>query len=279
MGLLHDLMNRPVEAGYAEAAGRGPRPVSGPARVRRTVLHLLIAVALGLVTASAVQSLRTPEPSALQSRVLLEAEIAERSAAADELQTANETVSAEIAQLQTAALAEADPQLLAEVEASELLSGAVAVAGRGLVLEVDDGPVTGGAQADPLSRVQDLDLQILTNGLWASGAEAIAINGQRLTALSAIRSAGPAILVDLAPLVAPYRIEAVGDVRDMQTAFARSSAARHLSMLTGTYGVVATMSAEDEIVLPGAGNTTLHHASAPAADVASSQPPDEEGSP
>ena len=36
----------------------------------------------------------------------------------------------------------------------------------------------------------------LVNGLWQAGAEAISINGQRLTSTSAIRFAGQAILVD-----------------------------------------------------------------------------------
>ena len=51
----------------------------------------------------------------------------------------------------------------------------------------------------------DRDLQVIVNGLWAAGAEAIAVNGQRLTACSAIRSAGEAILVDFRPLSAAVR--------------------------------------------------------------------------
>ena len=41
-----------------------------------------------------------------------------------------------------------------------------------------------------MSRVLDVDLQGVVNGLWASGAEAIAVNGQRLTGLTTIRAAG-----------------------------------------------------------------------------------------
>lgn len=278
MGLLHDLMFRPVDAGYAEAAELAP-PATPGARARRTALHLVIAVALGVVTVTAVASLRAPQPSVIASRSLLEAQIADRSAEADELQLSNEELGGTIAELQSDALAEAAPRLFAELQQSELLSGAVAVSGPGLVLEVDDAPVEDGVTQDPSSRVQDLDLQILANGLWAAGAEAIAINDQRLTALSAIRAVGPAILVDLAPLIPPYRIEAVGDVRSMQTAFARSSAANHLALLTSTYGITASTRAETELVLPGAGNTTLLYAAPLGSDVASSLPPQQEGSP
>jgi uncharacterized protein YlxW (UPF0749 family) len=96
--------------------------------------------------------------------------------------------------------------------------------------------------------------------------------------VSAIRGAGPAIFVDLAPLIAPYRIEVIGDVRGMQTAFARTSAAGHLSTLTGTYGITATMKAQQSLTLPGSGSSTLRYAQVLDDDVASSAQDDEEGS-
>jgi uncharacterized protein YlxW (UPF0749 family) len=279
MGLLHDLMYRPVDAGYAEAAGRPRKALTPAARAGNAAVHLVTAIALGLLTTGAVQNLRAPEPSAIASRSLLEETIADRSTQADDLQRANEEVSTQIAQLQADALAASDPELVQDLERSELLSGAVAVSGPGLVFELDDAQVEEGEEADPSGRVQDLDLQILTNALWAAGAEAIAINGHRLTALSTIRTAGSAIQVDLAPLIPPYRVEAVGDVRAMQTAFARSRAASHLALLTGTYGLRVTTSAQQDLALPGAGPATLRFATVTADGVTSSEPPDQEGSP
>ena len=67
--------------------------------------------------------------------------------------------------------------------------------------------MTGGAGP---SRVIYSDLQKVANDLWAAGAEAIAINGQRLTATSTIRSAGAAILVDFRPVTSPYEVSAIG---------------------------------------------------------------------
>ena len=83
-----------------------------------------------------------------------------------------------------------------------LASGTLPVEGPGLVVRLDDAPpddavedpLRGGTPVD--GRVQDRDLQDLVNGLWAAGAEAISINDVRLTALTAIRSAGDAVLVD-----------------------------------------------------------------------------------
>src|SRR5690625_7345434 len=91
--------------------------------------------------------------------------------------------------------------------------------------------------SDP-GRVQDLDLQVLANALWSSGAEAVAINGHRLSSVSAIRSAGPAILVDLAPLARPYVVEAVGDPEDMRARMVRSTGGTHLGSLRALFGIV-----------------------------------------
>lgn len=273
MSLLNEVMYRPVDPGYEEAAQR-PRTRPG---ATRTAVHLLLAVALGVVTTAAVVQLRTPAPAVSEGRNLLRTQIETRTAEAEELAEQNEAVGEEIAALQAAALESADPELFAELQVSELLAGSVRVAGPGLVLVLEDPDPVDGQEVEPGSRVQDVDLQIVTNALWAAGAEAIAVNGQRLTSLSAIRAAGAAILVDLAPLVPPYEVEAIGDARAMQTAFARSTAANHLTMLRGTYGITSTVRAAERLELPGAGNTTLRHAA--VADVASSAQPDAGGTP
>lgn len=265
MSLLNEVMYRPVELGYAEAAARPEVERTPAARLRRGLGSLLVAVLLGVVTVTAIASLRAPQSSTVDGRTLLQQQIADRSATVADLQARNAELSAEIAALQEDALAEADPELFAELAETEVLSGAVAVQGPGLVVELED-PPAGDGPVDPASRVQALDLQILTNGLWAAGAEAIAINGERLTSLSAIRGAGQAILVDLSPLLPPYRVEAVGDARELQIGLARTGAAGHLTMLSGTYDISSTMRARDDLSLPGAGGTELRYAHVPVRD-------------
>ena len=65
----------------------------------------------------------------------------------------------------------------------------------------DDAPGADSAR----NEVLDTDLQKLVNGLWEAGAEAISINGQRLTNLSTIRQAGGAITVNARSLRPPVR--------------------------------------------------------------------------
>ena len=80
-------------------------------------------------------------------------------------------------------------------------------------------------------------MQRVVNGLWESGAEAVSINGQRLTALSAIRAAGDAILVDNKPLVPPYTVLAVGDGQRLSTRFQDSADGLYLHALQENYGI------------------------------------------
>jgi len=226
------------------------------------VLLVVVAVVSGVAVTTAVGALRVPQPEALQARAVLTEQIVQESARAEELQRANDAVGLEITQLRTAALVAQDPALLETLVRDQLAAGTAPVTGPGVRLTLTDAPV---AQADPEAadpdlRVQDVDLQVVANGLWAAGAEAVAVNGQRLTALTAIRSAGSAILVDLAPLTGPYVVEAIGDPGPMQTAFARTSAGQHLSTLRNTYGIAGQIAAAERLELPGSSRTRLQSA-------------------
>ncbi|WP_345714225.1 DUF881 domain-containing protein, partial [Kineococcus glutinatus] len=106
-------------------------------------------------------------------------------------------------------------------------------------------------------RVVDRDLQTLVNGLWAAGAEAVSIGGQRLTALSAIRSAGAAILVGYRPLSPPYEVLVVGDPAQLQTRLAASPAGSYLQALSDNYGIGVSVRAREELVLPAADSVDL----------------------
>lgn len=150
-----------------------------------------------------------------------------------------------------------------------LLAGATEVRGPGIKLTVDDakGSSTGGGGKPRESsgfsdtgRLRDRDMQKIVNGLWQSGAEAISINGQRLTELSAIRAAGDAILVDNRPLVPPYEVLAVGDKKRLGTAFQDSADGQYLHVLQESYGIRYGLSPADDLRLPAASSLTVRTA-------------------
>lgn len=125
---------------------------------------------------------------------------------------------ADLRQKQTAlenVLAEGSGKLQAlneELQRVKLLSGLTEVEGPGIELVLQDGkPKSNRAFESERLIVHDYDLQLVVNELTASGAEAIAINGQRVISRTAIRCVGPTIMVNNVPIVPPFEILAVGD--------------------------------------------------------------------
>ncbi len=261
MSLLTEVMRHPLDPGYAEASARKAAPgYRRPPRARRVIV-LVTAVGLGAATAVAVVSLRAPEPAVLAARTLLEKQITDRTAQAAALRASNQALNDEVAGLQAQALAAQDPALIARLKSGDVAAGVTAVTGPGLRVSLADAPADASGNVAADSMVQDADLQSVVNSLWASGAEAIAVNGQRLTSLTAIRSAGSAILVDLVPLSGPYTVDAIGDPDRMQTRFARTPAASQLAYLRSTWGISTDVAVKTSLRLPGAGAISLRYAS------------------
>lgn len=260
MVLLDEVMHRPLDPGYAEAAARraaGTEPRRG---VVSKVVITALAVGLGVVTSTAAADLRAPAPEVLSARVLLEEEIMQRQATADALADQLEALDVEIETLQSAALSGTFPTLLANTRRDAAAAGTIAVTGPGVELVVADAVEVPGADDVRASRVQDYDLQVVVNALWASGAEAITINGTRLTTTSAIRSAGDAILVGLTGLASPYTIAAIGDPQALTVGFARSVGQQQLSLLGSRYAISSSMREVDRIDARAGRATELFHA-------------------
>ena len=97
------------------------------------------------------------------------------------------------------------------VRSVQLQAGTVPMKGAGLEVVLSD---SDRETDDPSDRtalaIHDVDLQLVVNALWAAGAEAMAVNGQRLVATSPIRAAGETITVNFRPLAPPYEIAAIG---------------------------------------------------------------------
>lgn len=269
MTLITEVMRRPLDPGYAAAAAAKHAGSHAHRRPVVVAATLVLALLCGAVSASAVRELRRPQPEAIRARASLEREIERRTAVADRLQASNEALRSKLAQAQQEALSRGGSAALVKM-GNELgvLTGELAVSGPGLVLTLDDATsVTDkgadGSQTtatDEMGRVRDADLQIVVNGLWAAGAEAISINGERLTVLSAIRSAGQAILVDYRPLVPPYIVQVIGDVSSLQSVFDVETAGVYLQELASKYGIRASTEVKKSLTLPGAGALALHYA-------------------
>ncbi|MDO4792260.1 MAG: DUF881 domain-containing protein [Buchananella hordeovulneris] len=104
-------------------------------------------------------------------------------------------------------------------------------------------------QAD--AKLRDRELAMVANNLFAAGAEAIAINGHRLGGTTAVRAAGGAILVNLQPLLPPYRVEAIGETTALQDGVVAGESGNLLLELRGR-GIQVDVVREEELKLPAA---------------------------
>lgn len=277
MSLLVDMMSNTLDEAYAERAERRavaaprPRPTSVGDR-GRGVLPVVVLVALGLLTGTAVAQVRERQEAGTGLRADLVDEVRARTARSDDLAARTDDLRREVALVREQALGtDVAGRALAEQLASlGLASGTTPIRGPGMVVTVKDAAAGNGVGADPLAvgpepdgRIQDRDLQDVVNGVWAAGAEAVAVNGQRLTALTAIRSAGDAILVDLRPLTPPYVVQAVGDAADLEVAFLDGPSGRRLTTFASLYGIVFEVSRAETLSLPGAAVPELRSAFPP----------------
>lgn len=269
MSLLTHVMDHSLDEGYAESAAR--REAEGTAGLPRT-LKAKLGLAAGLVLAAMVVTLGAAEariaaPVLAKERQELIDRVQRADERADGLERDIERLRTDVEDRQRAALKQPGS---GQGELVALLSGATEVRGPGIKLVVDDakGASSGGGGPrestgfSDTGRLRDRDMQKIVNGLWQSGAEAVSINGQRLTALSAIRAAGDAILVDNRPLVPPYEVLAVGDKKRLGTAFQDSADGQYLHVLQESYGIRYTLSAADEVRLPAASSLTVRTATA-----------------
>ena len=288
MSLLVDMMQDTLDAGYAERAARGaPAPATGPPTGRRSgPVSLVALVVLGVVTGTAVAQVRDRSSADQGLRGELAAEVAERTARSDALAAQVARLRDEVAAVREQALGAdaAGRAAVRRLEAVGAASATTAVRGPGVVVTVDDADEPDPEGPDPLrggtvpeGRVSDADLQDVVNGLWAAGAEAVAVNRQRLTTLSAIRNAGESILVDLRPLSPPYVVEAVGDPARLEVGFVDGPSGRRLTTLTSLYGLRSEVRRADELALRAAGTPRLREAT-PRPSVAAAPDPQASGS-
>jgi uncharacterized protein YlxW (UPF0749 family) len=202
-------------------------------------------------------------PDLAKERKALAQRIEERTAQSDALLKEVQLLRSQVSAAQSSGLniSDAGRERARELSRLELAAGAVPVTGPGLRVVVDDGPASAGgkAQAGP-ERVLDTDLQRLVNGLWAAGAEAVSINGQRVIGTTAIRSAGSAITVGFRPLGRPYTVQAVGDPDEIEAEFVDGAGGRWFRTLQDNYGIVFRVSAERSLGIPAAGGLDLRYA-------------------
>ncbi len=251
-------------------------PPGGKDRVPGRVAVVVVVAVFGiLLTIAAVQTSANADADSASRDDLVDRIGARREAVQD--------LQGDIADLRDAN-ADAEQLLLTtgdalngvEGEAAELggTTGFTPVIGEGIRIELDNAPA-----ADPdTEHIRDSDLALLVNGLWTAGAEAISINGQRISASTAIRNSGTAIEVNSAGIAPPYVVQAVGNTDTLSSRLVETSSGAAFAVLAGDYGWSYEVDNVDDLRLPAA-PTRLRQLRSATELTKSDRPPEGDGKP
>ena len=258
---LVDLVLDPRDPAYEAAARR-----RGGAPSRRwydrpiVVLGCLLA---GFVLAAAYVHTNRGAPQAAKVHDSLVSRVRAAEQRGTDLADTLSQLDARLERLRSAALPGAQARALAR---DQDLAGQRPVTGPGLTVTLAEPAVPtatvapGSAAPAPSNILSDRDVRSVVNQLWSDGAEAIAVNGVRLTATSAIRIAGSAVLVDLQPISSPYTIDAIGNPDGLATGFAESDVASRYQTLAGADGIGFHFDEQQDLQLPAAPGIVLRYA-------------------
>jgi len=227
-----------------QGAPRPPRR-GQPVRPLRVAAVLLAA---GLLLAAAVTQTRRAAPAVDRQRAALQAQIAARTREVDGLTAARARLQGQLAAAHATAARSGSTQRAAAATNRRLapITGAQAVRGPGLTVRLDNPP-----SAKRVARtITDSDVQQVANQLWSAGAEAVAVNGVRLTSRTAIRDAGGALLVDFQPQSPPYLVAAVGAPGRLSAGFAASPLAARLRSAVTVFSIGLSVRTADALLLP-----------------------------
>ena len=202
-------------------------------------LIALVCVLIGFMVAVQFRTAQDAKGSLSQQRI---EEISDRL-----LQTEHERdeLSEELHKMQTAASSTDNQQ---DKDLLRYRAALVPLEGEGVIVRMDDSTKPAKAGENPnLYVIHDDDLLRVVNELRAAGAEAIAINGQRLTGTSEIRCAGPTLSVNNVRSSAPFEIRAIGDKKSLENALRmRGGVAETL----GVWGIQLDIKASNDVYIP-----------------------------
>jgi len=147
-------------------------------------------------------------------------------------------------------------------------AGFAPVAGPGLTVVLTDAPKSeidkansgGGVSVDELV-VHQQDIQAVVNALWAGGAEAMTIQGQRVISTTGIKCVGNTVVLHGVPYSPPYRISAIGDPGRLQASLDASDYIDAYLVVVATHGLGYDVTSSTRLEFPAyEGTSTLKYA-------------------
>lgn len=224
----------------------------------------LAALAAGLLFAASASTaqgtdLRADRRLRLTELIAREQQAVERQEqAAAQLRTTVAAVSDEVAARDTLVAAAQAPAEL------ELAAGLVPVGGPGVTVSLDDAPQRPGRpplSADPDDLVvHQQDVQAVVNALWAGGAEAMTLMGQRVISTSAVRCVGNTVILHGRVYSPPFVVTAIGDPTALRLALDTDPGVAYFRTFVDRFSLGYDVVTEQAVTLPAyEGTVELPH--------------------
>lgn len=139
-----------------------------------------------------------------------------------------------------------------KLDAASAAAGQSPVKGPAVAVVLDDAPrgVHPAGVSAELLIVHQQDIQAVVNALWSGGAEAMTIQGQRVTSRTGVKCVGNSVVLHGVPYAPPYEIVAIGDQAKLEQALTTSAALRIYRQYVATYGLGYSQRRAAEVTMP-----------------------------
>jgi len=224
-----------------------------PRRLASFGLIALVALVTGFVLADQLRAqLLTPSNQVARYQALLRN--------VQQLESTNAGYRRQIADLRTdidareseaAAHSAATQSLKNQVADLRAHAGLIAMHGPGVEVVLRNGVAGPGPGGGTSFLVNFEDLQDVVNLLFTQGAEGIAVNGRRLTPLSAFSGSEGQVVIDQGPpLASPITVAAVGDRNRMSDALGNQSSLPDIRAREVQFQLRLTFTGSPDVALP-----------------------------
>lgn len=241
-----------------------PDPSTPPGPLTRVAFVLSLVLLAALLVMAGRSAPAAPEQRTGASMELVELIRAEQ-ARADGLVAQLDELAEARARLRTPTARDQRIEAM-RAQVDELLApaGLTPVRGPGVVVTLDDAepPRDGTANSNDLI-IHEQDLQAVVNALWAGGAEAVSVAGERVLATTAIRCVGNVLLLHNSTYSPPYVVEAIGDEAVLRRTLRQDATVARFAAASREFGLGFEVETQRELDLPAStGSTTLQEANA-----------------
>jgi uncharacterized protein YlxW (UPF0749 family) len=155
-------------------------------------------------------------------------------------------------------------ELNAALQQARVAAGLIPLTGTGIVCRLADSTQPVPANGNPADyAVTARDIRTVIAELWLAGAEAIAVNGERITATSGVLAIGGTFLVNSADLAPPFQVTAIGPTDMLDQLGTSQGWVDFIETRRGRFGIDVSFAQPPTVDIPAfAGSLNLRDARA-----------------